>query len=44
LAVHVMEGPVITDLEVLNGLRARDCNDLERRIDRPDVTITMPDV
>jgi hypothetical protein len=44
LAVHVMEGPVITDLEVLDGLRARDCNDLERRIDRPDVTITMPDV
>jgi hypothetical protein len=44
LAVHVMEGLAITDLEVLDALRARDCNDLQRRIGRPDVTITMPDV
>lgn len=29
-------------LEHFHGLQARDCNELQRRMGRTDVTVTMP--
>jgi hypothetical protein len=44
LAVQVADEQAAAGLEYLKGLRARDCNELQRRLSRPDVTVTMPDV
>jgi hypothetical protein len=44
LVVYPAEEQPAAGLEHLKGLRARDCNDLQRRLARPDVTVTMPDV
>lgn len=44
LVVHVTDDRARTDLGYLEGLRARDCNDLQHRLSRPDVTVTMPEV
>lgn len=29
-------------LEHLDGIQAQDCNDLQRRLEGPDVAVTMP--
>ncbi|WP_262032265.1 hypothetical protein [Microvirga sp. Mcv34] len=42
LVVHVIDGQKATGLEHLQGLQARDCDDPQRRMSRPDVTVTMP--
>jgi len=42
LVVHVIGGQEGPGLEHLRGLQARDCDDLQRRMSRPDVTVTMP--
>ncbi|WP_262267386.1 hypothetical protein [Microvirga yunnanensis] len=42
LTVHVTDGREGQGLEYLQGLRARDCNELQRRMGRTDVTVTMP--
>ncbi|WP_404286624.1 hypothetical protein ACD578_16445 [Microvirga sp. RSM25] len=42
LVVHVITGQEAQGLEHLQGLRARDCNELQRRMGRTDVTVTMP--
>ena len=44
LVVHLAKNGEGAGLEYLDGLRARDCNDLQHRLARPDVTVTMPDV
>jgi hypothetical protein len=44
LVVHVTDDQAGAGLDYLEGLRARDCNDLQHRLSRPDVTVTMPDV
>jgi hypothetical protein len=42
LAVHVITGQEVQSLEHLQVLQARDCNELQRRMGRTDVTVTMP--
>jgi len=42
LVVHVLDGQEVESLKHLQGLRARDCNELQRQIGRADVTVTMP--
>lgn len=42
LVVQVIKGEEVQGLEHLQGLRARDCNELQRRMGRADVTVTMP--
>jgi hypothetical protein len=42
LVVHVIDGQEGQGLEHLQGLRARDCHELQRRMGRTDVTVTMP--
>jgi hypothetical protein len=42
LVVHVIDGQEVKNLAHLRGLRARDCNELQRLIGRADVTVTMP--
>ena len=42
LAVHVITGREVQSLQHLQGLRVRDCNELQRRMGRTDVTVTMP--
>ncbi|HZI74592.1 MAG TPA: hypothetical protein VFD73_11360 [Gemmatimonadales bacterium] len=44
LVVHLRQDPARVDLEHLEELHAKDCNDLLKRIARPDVTVTMPNV
>ena len=42
LVVHATNGREGQGLEHLQGLSARDCNELQRRMGRTDVTVTMP--
>lgn len=42
LVVHVLNGQEAESLKHLQGLRARDCNELQRLMGRTDVTVTMP--
>lgn len=42
LAVYVIPGREAQSLEHLQGLRARDCNELQRRMGRTGVTVAMP--
>ncbi len=42
LVVHVIDGQEGPGLEHLQGLQARSCDDLQRHMSRPDVTVTMP--
>jgi hypothetical protein len=42
LVAHVIDDQEGPGLEHLQGLQARDCDDLQRRVSRPDVTVTMP--
>ena len=42
LTVHVITGQEPQSPEHLQGLRARDCNELQRRMGRTNVTVTMP--
>lgn len=44
LVVRLTDDHARTELGYLDGLRARDCNDLQHRLSRRDVTVTMPDV
>jgi hypothetical protein len=44
LVVHLTDRQVGAGLDYLEGLRARDCNDLQHRLARSDVTVTMPEV
>lgn len=40
--VHGITGQEAQSLEHLQGLRARDCNELQWRMGRKGVTVTMP--
>jgi hypothetical protein len=42
LLAHVITGQEAQSLEHLQGFRARDCHELQRRMGRTDVTVTMP--
>jgi hypothetical protein len=42
LTVHVIDGQEGQGLEHLQGLRARGCNELQHRLGRTNVTVTMP--
>ena len=42
LVVHVVTGQEAQSLEHLRGLRAQDCHELQRRMGRTDVTVSMP--
>ena len=44
LAVHLQPDAAREGLEHLEGLHAQDCDDLQGRIARPEVTVTMPNV
>jgi catechol 2,3-dioxygenase-like lactoylglutathione lyase family enzyme len=44
LEVHLLDSPANAGLEFLDGLRARDCGDLRRKLARPNITVVMPDV
>ena len=44
LAVHLQPDAASEGLEHLEGLHAQDCDDLQRRIARPEVTVTMPNI
>jgi hypothetical protein len=42
LVVHVTDGQEGQGLEHLRDLWAQDCNELQRRMGRTNVTVTMP--
>jgi len=44
LVVHLEPNTASEGLEHLEGLQARDCDDLLGRVARPEVTVTMPNV
>jgi hypothetical protein len=44
LEVHLLDSPANAGLEFLNGLRAKDCGDLRRKLARPNIMVVMPDV
>jgi hypothetical protein len=44
LEVHLLDSPADAGLEFLDGLRARDCGDLRRKLGRPNIMVVMPDV
>jgi hypothetical protein len=44
LSVHLRQDPASVGLDHLEGLHAKDCNDLLGEIARSDVTVTMPNV
>ena len=44
LVVHLEPDTAREGLEHLEGLHAQDCDDLQRRVAGPEVTVTMPNV
>ena len=44
LVVHLEPDTASEGLEHLDGLQAQDCDDLQKRVARPEVTVTMPNV
>jgi hypothetical protein len=42
LVVHVFNEQEVESLKHFQGLRARDCSELQRLMGRTDVTVTMP--
>jgi len=42
LVVHVLDGQEVESLKHLQGLKAENCNELQRLMGRTDVTVTMP--